>query len=62
MENIFFPESNAFGSTSPLTHYKCDSAFWEAETNKIDADAAVKKWFLVSYFDYVVINEIWLFI
>ncbi len=48
MENIYFPVNNAFGNTDPLTHVKCDTAYWDALTNKIDANAAVKKWFLVT--------------
>ena len=47
MENIYFPVNNAFGNTDPLTHVKCDTAYWDALTSKIDANAAVKKWFLV---------------
>ena len=50
MENIFFPVKNSFGNTDPMTHFKCDAAFWDAQTDKIDANAVVKKWFLVNKF------------
>ena len=50
MENIFFPVKNSFGNTDPMTHFKCDAAFWDAQTDKIDVNAVVKKWFLVNKF------------